>query len=62
MHRRQLLFAVMTLVALAPTTAAAAGSVDLDFPGATVDGWHGHARQRFQFEGAEAWVVVPAWP
>jgi pimeloyl-ACP methyl ester carboxylesterase len=62
MHRRQLLFAVMTLLALAPTTAAAAGSVDLDFPGATVDGWHGHARRRFQFEGAEAWVVVPETP
>ena len=62
MHRRPFLLAVLALVALAPTTATAAGSVDLDFPGSTVDQWHGHARRRFQFEGAEAWVVVPATP
>ena len=62
MYRRQLLLALLTLVALASTTAAAAGSVDLDFPGSTVDQWHGHARRRFQFEGAEAWVVVPETP
>jgi len=62
MHRRPFLFALLTLVPLAPTTAAAAGTVDLDFPGVTVDQWHGHARRRFQFEGAEAWVVVPATP
>lgn len=62
MHRRPFFLALLTLVALAPITAAAAGNVDLDFPGATVDQWHGHARQRFQFEGAEAWVVVPPTP
>lgn len=65
MHRRPFFLAtvaLLALVALAPTTVAAAGSVDLDFPGATVDEWHGHARRRFQFEGAEAWVVVPATP
>jgi len=62
MHRRHLLFALLTLVPLASTMATAAGSVDLDFPGATVDQWHGHARWRFQFEGAEAWVVVPETP
>ena len=62
MHRRCSLLSLFALLALASTTAAAAGSVDLDFPGATVDQWHGHARQRFQFEGAEAWVVVPATP
>jgi len=62
MHRRCSLFSLTALVALASTMATAAGAVDLDFPAATVDQWHGHARQRFQFEGAEAWVVVPATP
>ena len=68
MHRRPFFLAIVALLALlalgalAPTTVAAAGSVGLDFPGATVDEWHGHARRRFQFEGAEAWVVVPATP
>ena len=62
MHRRLFLLALLAFLAPAPTTATAAGSVDLDFPGATVDQWHGHARHRFQFEGSEAWVVVPATP
>jgi hypothetical protein len=60
MHRRRFLFSLTALVALNSMTAGAA--VDLDFPSATADQWHGHARHRFQFEGAEAWVVVPAWP
>jgi pimeloyl-ACP methyl ester carboxylesterase len=59
MHRRPFLLAIATLGLLAAPGARAA---DLDFPGATVDQWHGHARRRFQFEGAEAWVVVPATP
>jgi len=60
MHRRLFLLAALAMLALASMTAGAA--VDLDFPGVTVDQWHGHARQLFQFEGAEAWVVVPETP
>ncbi|RLS32362.1 MAG: alpha/beta hydrolase [Planctomycetota bacterium] len=48
------------LLLLAVLTTTATGAVDLDFPGATTDQWHGHKRTRFLFEGAEAWVVVPA--
>jgi pimeloyl-ACP methyl ester carboxylesterase len=61
MDRRRCLLVLIT-VTLASTTASAAGTVDLDFPGTTVDQWHGHARRRFHFEGAEAWVVVPTTP
>ena len=59
MHRRPFFLAIAMLGLLAAPGARAA---DLDFPGATVDQWHGHARRRFQFEGAEAWVVVPETP
>ena len=37
-------------------------AADLGFPAATSDHWHGHDRIRFQFEGSEAWVVVPEMP
>jgi len=47
---------LLLVLALLTATGSAA---DLDFPGATVDRWHGHERRRFAFEGAEAWVVVP---
>ena len=62
MHRRPFLLTILSLLALAPPTVAAAGTVDRDFPGATLDDWHGHARHRFLFEGSEAWVVVPETP
>jgi len=62
MHRRPFLLTILSLLALAPPTVAAAGTVDRDFPGATLDEWHGHARHRFLFEGSEAWVVVPETP
>lgn len=60
MHRRR--FPVALAAFLAPALATAAAAVDLDFPGATTDRWHGHVRRRFVFEGAEAWVVVPTAP
>ena len=47
---------LLLVLALLTATGSAA---DLDFPGATIDRWHGHERRRFAFEGAEAWVVVP---
>jgi arylsulfatase A-like enzyme len=35
---------------------------DLQFPGATVDRWHGQQRHSFLFQGQKAWVVKPEQP
>lgn len=37
-------------------------TIDLQFPGESVDTWHGFKRHLFSFDGAEAWVVEPTKP
>ncbi len=50
-------------ILLASWLSVAAGQeVDLDFPGQTLDQWHGFTRHKFQFEEREAWVVEPRAP
>ncbi len=36
--------------------------VDLAFPEARIDTWHGYRRHRFTFQGRPAWVVEPQQP
>ena len=45
-----------------PPTPSSPRTIDLQFPGDSVDHWHGVWRHKFSFEGAEAWVVEPANP
>jgi len=54
---------VLLTALLAPLLlAAAARGVDLGFPEATEDRWHGHPRTSFTFQGRKAWVVRPETP
>lgn len=59
MHRRTVFRTALVVLAAVGQRAPAA---DLGFPDATTDRWHGHLRNRFRFEGAEAWVAVPEEP
>lgn len=40
----------------------ARNAIDLKFDGELLDDWHGFKRHRFQFDGADAWVVEPKNP
>ena len=48
-------------VATAAKTASPA-TVELAFPGETIDRWHGHVRHSFLFQDRPAWVVAPETP
>ena len=45
-----------------PPQQSSSRPIDLEFEGQTIDNWHGYARHKFLFEGAEAWVVEPKSP
>jgi pimeloyl-ACP methyl ester carboxylesterase len=53
---------ILLFVLQGAALAAEPRGVDLGFPDATQDRWHGHARTSFQFQGRKAWVVRPETP
>ncbi|MFM8892783.1 MAG: alpha/beta hydrolase family protein [Planctomycetia bacterium] len=61
-HLSRGLFLLLVLLHATVLAAAESSVVDLSFPDATLDQWHGHPRTSFTFQGRKAWVVRPATP
>jgi len=47
---------------VATSAETASTTVDIAFPGETIDRWHGHVRHSFLFQDRPAWVVAPETP
>jgi len=47
---------------VATSAETASTTVDIAFPGETIDRWHGHIRHSFLFQDRPAWVVAPETP